>query len=322
MNKQTLSASGGKNIRLDKFLSSYLSDISRTQIQNLIRDGLVLVNGEPSKVGLKLDGTETIHYSRPEMEPEVNRIKPEQIPLDILYEDEDIIAVNKPAGMVVHPGVGKKAGTLVNALAFHFDRLSDINGSLRPGIVHRLDEDTSGVLLVAKNNQSHAALAAQFENRTVQKEYAAVTWGSWRDLDGDIDAFIKRKRTDPTSYEIHESGRRALTRFKVINQGQYLSEVAFYPKTGRTHQIRVHSASVNHPIFADEKYGGGLNKTKGFIPEITRTLQKMLKEINRMALHARKISFQQPTTQKDIEIEAPIPDDLKTLIQGFDLIHG
>ena len=317
-----LSAAGGENIRLDKFLSFHLSDLSRTQIQNMIKDGLVLVNGAPSKTGYKLDGSETIHYSLPEIQPELNRIEPQDIPLDILYEDEDVIAVNKAAGMVVHPGVGNRNGTLVNALAFHFDNLSDINGSLRPGIIHRLDEDTSGVILVAKNNKSHAALAAQFENRTIQKEYMGITWGNWKVLEGEIDGSIKRKRSDPTTYHIDDTGRQALTHYKVINQGQYLSEVAFFPKTGRTHQIRVHSASMNHPIFGDEKYGGGMNKAKGFIPEVTRTLQKMLKGINRHALHARRISFLHPASRDNIEIEAPIPKDIVHLIQGFNLIHG
>jgi|TARA_Y100000310_G_scaffold340563_1_gene436804 23S rRNA pseudouridine1911/1915/1917 synthase len=320
LNKQTISASGGENIRLDKFLTSQLSNLSRTQIQNMIRDGLVLVNDFPAKPGLKLDGTEIIHYSSPVLEQELDWIEPENIPLEILYEDDDIIAVNKTAGMVVHPGVGNRSGTLVNALVFHFDYLSDINGSLRPGIVHRLDEDTSGVLLAAKNNQSHAGLAAQFENRTVKKEYTGVTWGSWKEMEGEIDSPIRRKRTDPTSYEINESGRQALTRFKVINQDQYLSQVAFYPKTGRTHQIRVHSASMNHPIFGDEKYGGGANKTKGFIPEVTGALIQALKQIGRHALHAKQITFLHPVSKEDITIEAPIPEDMSTI--QMDAFYG
>lgn len=288
----------------------------------MIRDGLVLVNGERSKVGYKLDGSEAIQYTLPEIEPEINWIEPEDIPLDILYEDEDVMAINKSAGMVVHPGVGNRNKTLVNALAFHIENLSNINGSLRPGIVHRLDENTSGVILVAKNNKSHSILAAQFESRTIQKEYLGVTWGNWKEIEGKIDGSIKRKRTDPTTFQIEGTGRHALTHYKVVNQGQYLSEVAFFPKTGRTHQLRVHSASKNHPIFGDDKYGGGMNKTKGFIPEITQTLHKLLKEINRQALHARKISFTHPTSKNQIEIEAPIPGDMVNLIKGFELIHG
>jgi len=313
---------GGENIRLDKFLSSHLSDLSRTQIQKMVKEGRVLVNGEPSKVGLKLDGSETIQYTLPKMEQEVNRIEPENFPLDILFEDEILIAINKPAGLIVHPGVGQKTGTLVNGLAYHFNQLSDVNGSLRPGIVHRLDQDTSGVILVAKNNQAHGNLAAQFEHRTIQKEYMGITWGYWKEPEGVIDGSLKRKRTDPTTYEINKTGRNALTRYQVDIQGQVLSQITFSPKTGRTHQIRVHSASMNHPIFGDEKYGGGINKAKGFIPEITRCLKEMLNKLNRHALHARKISFLHPRTKNKIEIEAPIPEDMQQIMEGMKVIHG
>ena len=322
MNKKYISASGGENTRLDIFLTSVLTDLSRTQIQNMIQDGLVLVNEQSSKSGLKLDGSESIKYSIPQIESELSHIEPEYIPLDILYEDDHILAINKPAGLVVHPGVGNKSGTLVNALAFHFENLSDINGNLRPGIVHRLDEYTTGVILVAKHNKAHAHLASQFENRTIQKEYVGVTWGNWKQLEGSISGSIKRKRSDPTTYQVDELGRQALTQYKTINQGPILSEVNFTPKTGRTHQIRVHSASMNHPIFGDEKYGGGLSKAKGFIPEVTSALRRLFEDISRHALHAHKISFQHPFTDKNTQIYAPIPDDIKTLIRGFDLIHG
>ncbi|MGY8781151.1 MAG: RluA family pseudouridine synthase [Fidelibacterota bacterium] len=322
MSKKHISASGGENTRLDIFLTSVLTNLSRTQIQNMIQDGLILVNDQPSKSGLKLDGSESIKYSIPQIESELSHIEPENIPLDILYEDDHILAINKPAGLVVHPGVGNKSGTLVNALAFHFENLSDINGNLRPGIVHRLDEYTTGVILVAKHNKAHAHLASQFENRKIQKEYVGVTWGNWKQLEGSISGSIKRKRSDPTTYQVDELGRQALTQYKTINQGPILSEVNFTPKTGRTHQIRVHSASMNHPIFGDEKYGGGLSKAKGFIPEVKSTLRRLFKDISRHALHAHKIYFQHPFTDKNIQIYAPIPDDIKTLIRGFDLIHG
>ena len=322
MNPKTIIATGGENSRLDKFLSTILSDLSRTQIQKMIKDGLVLVDGQPSKAGWKLNGRETIVYTIPEIEPEIEHIEPENIPLDVLFEDDDIIAINKPPGLVVHPGVGQKSGTLVHALTYHFSQLSNVNGQLRPGIVHRLDQNTSGVILVAKNNQAHADLASQFEQRKIQKEYTGFTWGNWTAPNGIIDGSIKRKRSDPTAYEVNESGRHALTQYQVEVDGSVLSQISFFPKTGRTHQLRVHAASMHHPIFGDDKYGGGVKRTKGFVPEITKVLTQLLKKINRHALHARKITFQHPSTQKEVAVSAPIPEDLTLIIQAMHLLNG
>ena len=317
---KSLSAAGGEQIRLDKFLSDHLSDLSRTQIQKMIQDGLVLVNQTKAKPSLKLEGTESITYTIPEVETVDTHIEPEPIPLDILYEDEVMVAINKQAGLTVHPGVGKPNGTLVNGLAHHFKSLSDVNGALRPGIVHRLDENTSGVILVAKTNKAHSSLASQFEKRTIQKEYFGITWGVWEDSEGTIDGAIKRKRSDPTSYEIEPSGRSAQTGYKVLNQGPYISAVSFFPKTGRTHQIRVHSASMDHPIIGDDKYGGGLNRSKGFIPEVTKSLRLIIKGLGRHALHAKQISFSHPTTKSTITIEAPVPEDISSI--GVNDFHG
>ncbi len=317
---KSLSAAGGEDNRLDKFLSNHLPDLSRTQIQKMIHDGLVLVNKSKAKSSLKLEGTESITYTIPEPETDVNHIDPEPIPLDILYEDDAIVAINKQPGLTVHPGVGKPNGTLVNGLAHHFKSLSDVNGALRPGIVHRLDENTSGVILVAKTNKAHTALASQFEARTVQKEYLGITWGVWENDEGIIDGAIKRKRSDPTSYEIESTGRSAQTGYKVLDHGAYISSVAFFPKTGRTHQIRVHSASMNHPIIGDDKYGGGVNRAKGFIPEVTKTLRQIINTLGRHALHAKRITFKHPTTNSTMTIEAPIPIDIAS-IQVNDL-HG
>ena len=319
LTSKLLSDAGGGNIRLDKFLSTQLPDLSRTQIQKMITDGLVQVDQFPSKASMKLEGIKKISYTFPDLELEPTQIKPEAIELNILFEDEMVIAINKPPGMVVHPGVGRPNGTLVNGLVYYFDQLSDLNGKLRPGIVHRLDVGTSGVILIAKNNTSHANLASQFEKRTIKKEYYGITWGLWKDSSGEINGAIKRKRTDPTIFQIDSSGREASTRYQVLNQGDYISSVAFYPKTGRTHQIRVHSASMHHPIFGDNKYGGGSNKTKGFIPEVTKRLKNSLKQIARQALHAKRITFIHPETKKEIDIEAPIPTDIKNI---QDQIHG
>ena len=322
MNSKSLSAIGGENIRLDKFLSNQLLYLSRTQIQKMIIDGLVQVNNLNTRASLKLEGSEIITYKLPKVDAGLNYIKPENIPLKILFEDEMIIAINKQPGLVVHPGNGNPDGTLVNGLMHYFDKLSDVNGLLRPGIVHRLDRDTSGVLLIAKNNIAHRNIALQFQDRKIKKEYFAITWGVWKEKKSEINHAIKRKRSDPTSYRIHPSGREAITGYDIIKQGEYLSSVSFYPRTGRTHQIRVHSSFVNHPIFADNKYGGGEQKSKGFIPEVTKEMKKSLNAIGRQALHAKKITFNHPVDNKEISIEAKIPKDINDIHEKIVSIDG
>jgi 23S rRNA pseudouridine1911/1915/1917 synthase len=322
LTSNTLSANGGENIRLDKFLSNHLPELSRTKIKKMIIDGLVYVNNAHAKASLILDGNELISYTIPNLNIEISDMTPQEIPLEILYEDEFFIAINKQAGLVVHPGNGNNTGTLANGLVHYFNKLSDLNGFSRPGIIHRLDKDTSGVILIAKDNSAHRKLASQFENRTIKKEYFAITWGVWNETKGIINNAIKRKRADPTSYQIDDKGRESITNYELIKQGQYLSSVAFYPKTGRTHQIRVHSSSMGHPIFGDNKYGGGNQKVKGFIPEVNKELKKMLNNIGRHALHAKKIIFNHPDNNKIISIEAPIPSDIKKIENKIDTVNG
>ena len=322
MTSKTLSAVEGKGLRLDKFLSNQLPELSRTKIQKMINDGLVFVNNTEVKASLILVGSEFITYTVPDLNINIKDISPQEIPLEILYEDNFIIAINKQPGLIVHPGNGHTSGTLANGLVYYFDQLSDLNGFLRPGIVHRLDKDTSGVILIAKDNASHRKLASQFQNRAIKKEYFAITWGIWKDFKGSINNAIKRKRSDPTSYHIDKEGREAVTNYELIKQGQYLSSITFYPKTGRTHQIRVHSSSMNHPIFGDNKYGGGDQKIKGFTPEVNKLLKKLLNNIGRQALHAKKIVFKHPDNDKLISIEAPIPLDIKNIENNIDLTNG
>jgi len=322
LTSKTLSAVEGEGLRLDKFLSNQLPELSRTKIQKMINDGLVFVNNTEAKASLILVGSEFITYTVPDLNINIKDISPQEIPLEILYEDNFIIAINKQPGLIVHPGNGHTSGTLANGLVYYFDQLSDLNGFLRPGIVHRLDKDTSGVILIAKDNASHRKLASQFQNRTIKKEYFAITWGIWKDFKGSINNAIKRKRSDPTSYHIDKEGREAVTNYELIKQGQYLSSITFYPKTGRTHQIRVHSSSMNHPIFGDNKYGGGDQKIKGFTPEVNKLLKKLLNNIGRQALHAKKIVFKHPDNDKLISIEAPIPLDIKNIENNIDLTNG
>ena len=319
--KKSISASGGENVRIDKFLANQILNMTRTQIKKLFLDGLVQVNKSFVKPGSILKGNEIITFSIPEIDQKFEHIEPEDISLDILFEDESIIAINKPSGLVVHPGAGHKQGTLVNGLIYHFQKLSDINGPIRSGIVHRLDKDTSGVILIAKSNVVHRSLAYQFEKRTIKKEYFGITWGKWKDSKGVMSGNIHRKRTDPTSYEINNKGREAITEYNVLKSGEYLSEVLFLPKTGRTHQIRVHSAENNNPIFGDKKYGGGKNKAKGYIPEVSKKFTEAILDFNRHALHAKKITFIHPDKDDELSIDAPIPKDILKLQKQLKIIN-
>lgn len=313
MSKYTISASDGKNQRLDKFLSVYISKSSRSTIKKMINEGLVFVNGETTKPSFILDGSEKISYDLIEEKEKSENLTPQDIDLEIIYEDNDIVAINKPAGITVHPGAGQNDGTIANALVFRFNSLSNVNGTIRPGIVHRLDKDTSGVMLVAKNNNAHANLSNQFEMRSINKEYKAITWGLFSDEKGEINSSIARSKRDPTSYIIDSNGRNAHTSYVSKALGSFASEVVFHPKTGRTHQIRVHSSSIGNPIFGDNKYGGGKNKSKGYLPEVSKILENLLKKIDRQALHAKSITFTHPSSKKTKTIAAEIPNEIKIL---------
>ena len=284
----------------------------------MIRDGFVKVDGENRRSSYKLTEGETVSLYIEDTQNEQDHLIPESIPLDIVYEDETIIGINKPAGLVVHPGIGNRTGTLVNGLIYHFQTLSTLNGELRPGIVHRLDKDTSGVMIIAKTDTAHADLSKQFETKTVQKKYVGITWGLWHEKGGRIETKLLRKKSDPTLFEVHpDKGKTSVTHYEVLDEGRYYSLVHFIPKTGRTHQIRVHSAHQNHPILGDRKYGGGLSKIKGFIPEVGKLLKKELERLNRHALHSETICIQHPETKSDIEIHAPLPDELNLILRSL-----
>ena len=317
-----LTASSGINMRLDKYLSDQLVDYSRSQIQAMIQDGKVMIDGRKEKSSYRLQGSEAIVVNPIESQPIPVIIEPQDIPLSILYEDDAILVINKQSGLVVHPGTGQKDNTLVNGLMFYTSSLSEINGSNRPGIVHRLDQDTSGVMVIAKTNLVHRKIAEQFENKQVKKTYIGLTWGLWTENEGLIDEPIKRKRSDPTSFNVDETGRKATTGYKIERAWRYISKVQFYPKTGRTHQIRVHADYMGHPIVADKKYGGGENRTKGFLPEVTRELQQVLTILERHALHAMSLEFVHPETEKTVSFQAPLPDDLNDTIKLLNKKYG
>lgn len=278
-----------KSIRIDKYLTKQLEDFSRSKVQQLISEGLVFVNDERIKANYKVENGDVITVTIPE--PEEIDIKSENIPLDILYEDEDIVVINKPQGMVVHPGAGNPDGTLVNALLYHIDDLSGINGEIRPGIVHRLDKDTSGVLVVAKNDTAHVHLSEQLQNRTVKRTYWAIVHGQIPHEHGTIDAPIGRDPHDRQKFTVIKDGKEAITHFKVLEHFNHYTWVEVSLETGRTHQIRVHFNYINHPVAGDTTYGP----------------RKTLKGKGQF-LHARALEFIHPRTKETMHFEAELPE--------------
>jgi 23S rRNA pseudouridine1911/1915/1917 synthase len=304
--------------RLDAFLAQELSKYSRVQLRKVIGAGGVKVNGQGTKVAYRLSAGDEISIVLPPMNTAGPH--PEEIPLDILYEDEHIIAVNKPPGMVVHPARGHWSGTLASALSYHFRQLSSVGGPTRPGIVHRLDRDTSGVMVVAKTDPMHYALAAQFEARTTEKEYFAITAGV-PDRDRDVvDQPIgihPHQREKMAIRSGHSTSREATTFYEVQERFAGFAAVKVLPKTGRTHQIRVHLAHVGCPVLCDKLYGGRASITRGELRRFVRGSPQSGDEdvvLNRQALHARRIKLAHPATGEPVEFTAPLPEDLKRVL--------
>jgi 23S rRNA pseudouridine1911/1915/1917 synthase len=294
-------ADAGK--RLDHFLQEKLPQFSRSRLQEWIKDGRVSIAGRAcSKVSLSLKGGEQVDVSP--ADPPPLKAEAEDLPVEVLYEDEDVVAVNKPAGIVVHAGAGNHAGTLVNRLVHRFQTsLSSVGGDQRPGIVHRLDKDTSGVLLVAKHDAAHRALAEQFSSRTTEKIYLALVHGSVQDDNGRISLKIQRDPARRIRMSTHaDRGRTALTDYKVQQRfGTRYTYLRVRIGTGRTHQIRVHLAAIGHPVVGDVLYGGS-GKTG----------------LARFFLHAHRIKFDSPTTAKRITVEAPLPPELAEFLKSID----
>ena len=285
-------------IRIDKFLASTIPDKSRSHYQKAIDNGLVLVNGKTvkSKYQTRL-GDEILISVEPVKEID---ILPEDIPIDILYEDDDVIVVNKPKGMVVHPAPGHYSGTLVNALMFHCkDSLSGINGEIRPGIVHRIDMNTTGSLLVCKNDKAHNNIAAQIKVHSVNRIYKGIVIGNFKDEEGTINAPIGRNPKDRKKMAVVANGREAITHYTVLEQFKGYSYVQFKLETGRTHQIRVHMAHIGHPLLGDDIYG------------------KAVKNLEGQTLHAQTLGFEQPTTGEYIEVNAPLPLYFEELLAKY-----
>jgi len=305
--------------RIDKFLQSHLDKISRTKIQNLISEGFVkLNNNKISESAKKIKTNDTIEIKFPP--PKETHIKPQKISLNILYDDDDIIIINKPAGMVVHPGAGNYDYTLVNGLLFHYhNKLSSIGGKLRPGIVHRIDKDTSGVIVVAKNDFSHNNLSKQFSDHSIKRTYEALVWGSLKPKNGKINEKISRSIKNRQLMSVRKNiGKMAITNYKTLEVFQNInipkiSLIECKLETGRTHQIRVHMNFKGNPILGDKSYGKSRKKFK----KIDLNIEKKINNFNRQALHARSLSFTHPTKKKEFYFEAKRPKDFDTLIKNL-----
>ena len=292
MTKLTLTADTAGE-RLDAFLARSAEDLSRSAAQKLLEKGAVTVAGRPAKKNEKTTEGMTIEVELPDPEP--IDVVPQNIPLDVVYEDADVIVINKPVGLVVHPAPGHPDGTLVNALLYHCgDSLSGINGQLRPGIVHRIDRDTSGLIIAAKNDKAHVALADQLQDHSLARVYEAVVHGNIREDEGTVDAPIGRHPIDRKKMAIdRKDGRRAVTHWTVLGRYPGYTHIQCRLETGRTHQIRVHMASIGHPLVGDPVYGGNRKSLPGLVGQ---------------CLHARKLRFIHPATQSPLEVECPLPD--------------
>ena len=312
MIKKTFQIKDSSSTRLDIYISNLLKNESRNKIKSYIKNSSIHVNGESKKPSYLLQNGDKIDISIEKERSKSNGIIPENIDLNVLYEDENIIAIDKPSGIVMHPGVNNESGTLANGLLYHFKNLSNINGFDRQGIVHRLDADTSGIVLIAKTNESHKWLAEQFKKRTIKKVYYAITWGKWRFKSGKIEGNMIRKKSDPTSFNLTstDEGKYSKSTYRILRQYKNFACVKFEPYTGRTHQIRVHSSSLANPIFGDNKYGGGIKKSNEYANEFRRLSSNVISRFNRHALHATSIEFELMNSNgKRLKINSPIPNE-------------
>ena len=296
-----LTTENGKNKRLDAFLAESVEELTRAAAARLIEGGMVMVNGKPASKSCKLTGAETVSVTLPEPEP-IDAV-PQNIPLDVVYEDDDVIVVNKPSGLVVHPAPGHPDGTLVNALLYHCgDSLSGVGGALRPGIVHRIDRDTSGLIIAAKNDLAHQSLAEQLKTHRLARTYESICVGNLREDSGTVDAPIARDPRDRKRMAVVAGGRDAVTHWEVLARYPGYTHVRCKLETGRTHQIRVHMAYLGHPILGDTVYGA-----KKPVPGLTG-----------QCLHAVGLRFQHPRTGEAVELSCPLPDEFTAMLRKID----
>lgn len=306
---------GKKKERLDQYLASHIENATRSKVQKFIEAGLVFVNGKTVKSSYLVQPFDVIEASHP-IAPRPEDTEAEDIPLDIIFEDDYLLIVNKAAGMVAHPAYANFTGTLVNALLHHSKNLSSVNEAGRPGIVHRIDKNTSGLLVVAKDDVTHAKLAAQFSKHSIEREYWAVCWGIFTKPEGTITANVVRAKHDRKKFTTSDTeGKHAVTRYKVIEEFEFTSLLKLNLETGRTHQIRVHLASLNHPIFGDEAYGGTQIFYGNTLPKMKSRVQNLLEIMPRQALHAKTLGFVHPHTKENVRFDSELPEDFKKLIE-------
>ena len=312
---------GQTPLRIDKYLMNFVENSTRTKIQAAAKNGSIEVNGNLVKSNYKVKPLDEIKVKF-EYPPHENLLVAENIELDIVYEDDHLVVINKPAGMVVHPGHGNYSGTLINGLIYHFENLPK-NSSNRPGLVHRLDKDTSGLLVVAKNDNSMVHLSNQFANKTSKREYIAMVWGNVKDDSGKIDNYIGRNPKNRLQNIVLDEdniadGKRAITNYEVISRMNYVSLVKCTLETGRTHQIRVHMKHIGHTLFNDERYGGDLILKGTTFTKYKQFVDNCFKLLPRQALHAKTLGFIHPASGKFMEFDSDLPLDFKSCIEKWD----
>jgi 23S rRNA pseudouridine1911/1915/1917 synthase len=305
-------------LRIDKFLMNLIPNATRNKIQQAATNGDIYVNDIPVKSNYKVKPLDVVRIllSHPPFE---NRVDPENIPLDIVYEDAALLLINKPPGLVVHPGHGNYTGTLVNALAYHFENLP-MNSSERPGLVHRIDKDTSGLLVIAKTEAAMTHLAKQFEAKTSEREYVAMVWGNVKEEEGTIEGNIARHVKDRMQMAVFadpEIGKPAITHYKVLERFGYVTLISCILETGRTHQIRVHMKHLGHPLFNDARYGGDLILKGTTFTKYKQFIDNCFKILPRQALHAKTLGFVHPTSGEMMRFDTELPDDMKELIEKW-----
>lgn len=312
---------GQSPLRIDKFLMTRLERITRNKIQNAAKAGAILVDGKPVKSNYKIKPSQTITIVLDKPRPEYEVIA-EDIPIKIIHEDEDLLVVYKEPGMVVHPGIGNRSGTLVNALAYYFKNLPVMEGNMpdRPGLVHRIDKNTSGLLVIAKNDYAMSHLAKQFFDHSIERTYQALVWGTFDERSGTIEGNIGRHPRDRKVMHVYdegEGGKHAITHYRVLEDLYYVSLVECKLETGRTHQIRVHMKSIGHPLFNDDKYGGNRVVKGTVFSKYKQFVNNCFDVIPRHALHAKSLGFVHPKSGEFMKFESDLPDDMQAILNKW-----